>query len=267
MITARDEDSQVRTDAPPDSNVRPGSTLRLVPSAESAPGQGRSLQRASCVSGGVGGTAASPGRAATASRSPRTARCAAHALSNDLRRHLHHLWLEIPPLALTVTSWQTRVAARLARAGATARVRIARDGLSRVRELTRTINDLQLELAERVVRARTEPARRTWLRGRHGHQAAWRNRLRQPLCHRRQARAAPARHRSPHRQDEPGDTVDTTLLFAHLHRGSDTPARARTGTCAHLRELSDTYGEAGSIGSKNRLNARRAGFGDRIWTR
>jgi transposase len=74
------------------------------------------------------------------------------ALSNDLRWHLHDLWpeTEIPPRALTATSWQTRVAARLTRAEQTARVRIARDELRRIRELTRTINDLEAELAALV---------------------------------------------------------------------------------------------------------------------
>src|SRR3954453_20035093 len=71
------------------------------------------------------------------------------ALGNDLRWHLHDLWPEtvIPPRALTARGWQTRIAARLARAEQTARVRIARDELRRVRELTRSINDLQVELA------------------------------------------------------------------------------------------------------------------------
>src|SRR3954454_6981377 len=74
------------------------------------------------------------------------------ALSNDLRWHLHDLWpeTEIPPRALTATGWQTRLAARLARAEQTARVRIARDELRRVRELTRSINDLHAELAALV---------------------------------------------------------------------------------------------------------------------
>ena len=43
-----------------------------------------------------------------------------------------------PARALTATHWQTRIAARLARAEQTARVRIARDELRRIRELTRT---------------------------------------------------------------------------------------------------------------------------------
>src|SRR5215203_4704904 len=71
------------------------------------------------------------------------------ALSNDLRWHLHDLWPEtvIPPRALIRVHWQDRVAARLARAEQTARVRIARDELRRIRELTRAINDLERELA------------------------------------------------------------------------------------------------------------------------
>src|SRR3954463_16234516 len=74
------------------------------------------------------------------------------ALSNDLRWHLHDLWPEtvIPSRALSAAGWQTRIAARLARAERTARVRIARDELRRVRELTRAINDLQAELAALV---------------------------------------------------------------------------------------------------------------------
>src|SRR4051794_9532951 len=72
------------------------------------------------------------------------------ALSNDLRWHLHDLWPEtvIPPRALVARGWQMRVAARLAHAEQTARVRIARDELRRIRELTRTIDDLHAELAE-----------------------------------------------------------------------------------------------------------------------
>jgi transposase len=74
------------------------------------------------------------------------------ALSNDLRWHLHDLWpeTEIPPRALIASHWQTRIASRLTRAEQSARVRIARDELRRIRELTRTINDLEAELAALV---------------------------------------------------------------------------------------------------------------------
>ena len=56
----------------------------------------------------------------------------------------------IPLRALTATGWQSRIAARLARTEQTARVRIARDELRRVRELTRAINDLHAELGTLV---------------------------------------------------------------------------------------------------------------------
>jgi transposase len=74
------------------------------------------------------------------------------ALINDLRWQCHDLWpeFEIPPRALISGRWQERVGGRLARAEQTARVRVARDELRRVRELTRSINALERELAELV---------------------------------------------------------------------------------------------------------------------
>jgi transposase len=74
------------------------------------------------------------------------------ALMNDLRWHLHDLWpeLEIPLRSLDQRARQTRIAGRLARAEQHARVRIARDELRRIRELTKTINALQAEIAKLV---------------------------------------------------------------------------------------------------------------------
>jgi transposase len=73
-------------------------------------------------------------------------------LINDLRWHLHDLWpeLEIPARVLTGGRWQDRVGGRLQRAAQTARVRIARDELRRIRELTRSIDALERELATLV---------------------------------------------------------------------------------------------------------------------
>jgi transposase len=70
-------------------------------------------------------------------------------LINDLRWNLHDLWpeLEIPARGLIAVHWPQRVAGRLARAEQTTRVRIARDELRRIRELTKTIDDLERELA------------------------------------------------------------------------------------------------------------------------
>src|SRR3954466_14619915 len=74
------------------------------------------------------------------------------ALINDLRWGLHDLWpeFEIPPRALITGRWQDRVSGRLTRAEQSTRVRIARDELRRVRELTRAINELERELAPLV---------------------------------------------------------------------------------------------------------------------
>ena len=76
------------------------------------------------------------------------------ALINDLRWQLHDLWpeFEIGPRAPTGIRWQEHVAGRLARAPQTTRVRIARDELRRIRELSRTINTLAQELATLVAK-------------------------------------------------------------------------------------------------------------------
>jgi transposase len=74
------------------------------------------------------------------------------ALINDLRWNLHDLWpeLEIPLRVLRGIGWQEKIAGRLARAEQFTRIRIARDELRRIRELTRTIDALEHELAELV---------------------------------------------------------------------------------------------------------------------
>src|SRR3954467_6076732 len=69
-------------------------------------------------------------------------------LINDLRWNLHDLWpeFEVPPRVLIHGCWQQRVARRLAGAEQSARVRIARDEVRRIRELTRAIDSLEREL-------------------------------------------------------------------------------------------------------------------------
>jgi transposase len=67
------------------------------------------------------------------------------ALNNDLLWHLHDLWPEqtFPGSALLSKKWTTRIGRRLARAEQTARVRIARDELRHMRELSHTIDALE----------------------------------------------------------------------------------------------------------------------------
>jgi transposase len=71
------------------------------------------------------------------------------ALSNTLQWNLHDLWpeLKLPGGSLFYTKCSTRIARRLARAEQTMRVRIARDQLRRLRELTHTINALEAEIS------------------------------------------------------------------------------------------------------------------------
>jgi len=71
------------------------------------------------------------------------------ALNNTLQWHLHDLWpeLRLPGSSLFYGRWAPRVARRLARAEQTMRVRIARDELRRIRELSQTIKALETEIA------------------------------------------------------------------------------------------------------------------------
>jgi transposase len=74
------------------------------------------------------------------------------ALNSTLQWNLHDLWpeLELPGGALFSVKWSGRIGRRLARAEQTMRVRIARDELRRLRELTHTIKALEAEIAELV---------------------------------------------------------------------------------------------------------------------
>ena len=66
------------------------------------------------------------------------------ALYNDVLWHLHDLWPEqsLPGCALLSKKWTTRIGRRLARVEQTARVRIARDELRHLHQLTHTIDAL-----------------------------------------------------------------------------------------------------------------------------
>jgi transposase len=68
---------------------------------------------------------------------------------NELRWQLHDLWpeWELPRKTLIHPAWQTKITRRLQHADPSVRVRIARDMIRRVRELTRAIAALQDELA------------------------------------------------------------------------------------------------------------------------
>jgi transposase len=69
-------------------------------------------------------------------------------LNSTLLWHLHDLWpeLQLPGGALFSKTWSTRISGRLARSEQTMRVRIARDELRRLRELTAAINQLERDV-------------------------------------------------------------------------------------------------------------------------
>jgi transposase len=70
------------------------------------------------------------------------------ALNSTLQWNLHDLWpeLQLPGGALFSKKWSTKIARRLARAEQTMRVRIARDELRHLRELTASIKALEAEI-------------------------------------------------------------------------------------------------------------------------
>src|ERR1051325_8942483 len=72
--------------------------------------------------------------------------------NSTLQWHLPDLWpeLELPGSSLFYGRWAPRVARRLARAEQTMRVRIARDELPRIRELSQAIKTLEREIAALV---------------------------------------------------------------------------------------------------------------------
>jgi transposase len=129
------------------------------------------------------------------------------AINNTLQWHLHDLWpeLQLPGSSLFYGNWGPRVARRLARTEQTMRVRIARDQLRRIRELSQTIKTLEAEIADLVATIAPHLLHRARLRPADRGQAGRRDRRRRTVHQRRQARARRRRrtHPSQLRQDQP----------------------------------------------------------------
>jgi transposase len=155
------------------------------------------------------------------------------AVNNTLQWHLHDLWpdLEIPGSSLFYGKWGPRIARRLARAQQTMRVRIARDELRRLRELTHSSKALEAEIADLVAQIAPHllaepgfgPLTAAKLVG---------DRRRGPLQQRRQARPS-SRHRPDPGQlgKTPAGTGSTAAATARSTRpstGSPSPGCAAT---------------------------------------
>ena len=78
------------------------------------------------------------------------------ALINDLRWHLHDLDpdYQVPIRSLTQRGWQQKTARKLAGRGSRAQVRVARDELKRIRELTTAIDGRLAEIEPLVTKYR-----------------------------------------------------------------------------------------------------------------
>lgn len=176
---------------------------------------------------------------------------------NRLRWHLVDLDPEleasVPARALDREVWCNRIARRLARLPKTARVRIARDELSRIRELTRTERRLERELIELIKQTRPDvlaepgigPITAAILIG----HTAGAQRFRTDGHYARQAGAAPIPASSGNTQRVRLNRGGDRQLNCALHRIALTRARTCPTTRAYLdRKMAE---------GKNRAEAYR----------
>jgi transposase len=120
-------------------------------------------------------------------------------LNSTLLWHLHDLWpeLQLPGGALFSKKWSTRISRRLARAEQTMRVRIARDELRRLRELTQAVIGLEREITELVGQLAPQLLSEPGVRAADRRQARRRDRRRPALRHTGQARPRGGRSTDP----------------------------------------------------------------------
>ena len=175
------------------------------------------------------------------------------ALINDLLWHLHDLWPEqaLPPGALRAKTRTTSIARRLSRAEQTVRVRIARDELAHIRELSQTITELQSEIAELVEQVApqllTEPGFGALTAGKLIGEIAGAQRFSSDAKLARASGIAPipvsSGNTNRHRLDRGGNRQ----INAAIHRVAITRARCHPETRAYMarkREQGKTHREA-----------------------
>ena len=157
-------------------------------------------------------------------------------LNSTLQWHLHDLWpeLQLPGGALFSKKWSTRIGRRLARAEQTMRVRIARDELRRLRELTLTINQLEREISALVERIApqllTEPGFGPLIAAKLVGEIAGVQRFATPAKLARAAGVAPIPASSGNTQRQRLDPGGNRQINAALHRVVVTRARCHPAT-------------------------------------
>ena len=157
-------------------------------------------------------------------------------LNSTLLWHLHDLWpeLRLPGGALFSKKWSTRIGRRLARAEQTMRVRIARDELRRLRELTLAINRLEREITELVEQIApqllTEPGFGPLIAAKLVGEIAGAQRFATPAKLARAAGVAPIPASSGNTQRHRLDQGGNRQINAALHRVVVTRARCHPPT-------------------------------------
>ena len=153
-------------------------------------------------------------------------------LNSTLLWNLHDLWpeLRLPGGALFSTKWSTRIGRRLARAEQTMRVRIAREELRSLRELTLAINRLKREITDLLEQIApqllTEPGFGPLIAAKHVGEIAGAQRFSTSAKLARAAGVAPIPASSGNTQRHRLDQGGNRQINAALHRVIVTRARS-----------------------------------------
>jgi transposase len=185
-------------------------------------------------------------------------------LNSTLLWHLHDLWpeLQLPGGALFSKKWSTRIGRRLARAKQTMRVRITRDELRRLRELTLAINRLEREITELVQQVApqllTEPGFGPLIAAKLVGEIAGAQRFATSAKLARAAGAAPIPASSGNTQRHRLDQGGNRQINAALHRVIVTRARCHPETREYIaRRRSEGKSTREAIRCLKRYLARR----------
>jgi transposase len=186
-------------------------------------------------------------------------------LNSTLLWHLHDLWpeLRLPGGALFSKKWTTRTSRRLARAEQTMRVRIARDELRRLRELTLAINGLEREITALVQQIApqllTEPGFGPLIAAKLVGEIAGAQRFATAAKLARAAGVAPIPASSGNTQRHRLDHGGNRQINAALHRVIVTRARCHQPTRDYIaRRLAEGNSTRQAIRCLKRYLARRA---------
>jgi transposase len=185
-------------------------------------------------------------------------------LNSTLQWHLHDLWpeLRLPGGALFSKKWSTRLGRRLARGEQTMRVRIARDELRRLRELTQAINQLEREITELVGQIApqllSEPGFGPLIAAKLVGEIAGAQRFATPARLARAAGVAPIPASSGNTQRQRLDRGGNRQINAALHRVIVTRARCHAQTRDYIaRRRSEGKSTREAIRCLKRYLARR----------